>query len=346
MPRNRYRKALWIGAGTVGAAVAVRTFLARRKEVDLSGQVVLITGGSRGLGLALAREFARRGCRIALCARDRGELEAAAAGLSADADVATFVCNVSSQSEVERMIEEAIAHFGTIDILVNNAGDIQVGPVQSMTIGDFDSAMGVMFWGMVYSSMALLPHMLRRRSGRIVNITSIGGKVAVPHLLPYDCAKFAALGFSEGLHAELGGTGVKVTTIAPGLMRTGSYLNAWFKGDAEREAFWFGLGATLPGISMDARRAARQIVRAAARGEAESILSLPAKVLALSHGVFPGATAEALSWINRLALPSGSSPHKVRGRDTEVLHAPFMKALTFLGRQAARHLHEDVQVAQ
>jgi len=253
---SKYRTALWIGAGAMGGG-ALATGLALsaavlRRRPDLAGQVVLITGGSRGLGFALAREFARQGCRVAICARNHDELKAATGALERYDSVAGYACDVTCQDEVEHLIEATITRFGTMDILVNNAGEIQVGPVQSLTIEDFKAAMDVMFWGMVYSSMAVLPHFLRKESGRIVNITSIGGKVAVPHLLPYTSAKFAALGFSEGLRAELKGTGIAVTTVVPGLMRTGGHLNASFQGDVEREAVWFGLGATLPGISINA----------------------------------------------------------------------------------------------
>jgi len=207
---------------------------------------------------------------------------------------------------VDALIQATISRFGKLDILVNNAGEIQVGPIQSMTVDDFRASMDVMYWGCVYTSLALLPHLLKRQSGRIVNITSIGAKVAVPHLVPYASAKFAAYGFSQGLHAELTGTGVGVTTVAPGLMRTGSYLNAKFKGDTEREALWFSLGATLPVTSIDAGRAARQIVKAVARGDSDVTLSLPAKALALFHGVFPGTTADILAWVNRTVLPEAS----------------------------------------
>ena len=125
--------------------------------------------------------------------------------------------------------------------------------------------MGVMFWGTLYPVLAVLPQMRARRRGRIVNVTSVGGKVAVPHLLPYAAAKFAATGLSQGLRAELARDGITVTTVAPGLMRTGSFLNAYFKGQAVREFAPFAVLSTLPFFSIDARRAARQVVGAAKR---------------------------------------------------------------------------------
>jgi len=152
--------------------------------------------------------------------------------------------------------------------------------------------MNVIYWGTVHTTLAVLPHMLGRGAGRIVNVTSIGGRVSVPHLLPYSCAKFAAVAFSEGLRSELSGTGVKTITIAPGLMRTGSFLNAKFKGDDESEASWFAAAASLPGISMSAQRAVNQIIAATERGAAERTLSVPAQVLGLAHGLCPGWTAD------------------------------------------------------
>jgi NAD(P)-dependent dehydrogenase (short-subunit alcohol dehydrogenase family) len=214
------------------------------RQANLQGQVVLLTGGSRGLGLALAREFARAGCRLVLCARDAQELERAQQHLAQrGADVLTVPCNVADQEQVNHLVERAIERFGRIDILVNNAGVIQVGPLHTVTVEDFKTALDVMFWGLLYPTLAVLPQMLQRGSGRIVNITSIGGMVSVPHLLPYNCAKFAAVGLSEGLRAELGREGIHVTTIVPGLMHTGSYLHAMFKGQQEREFTWFALGS-------------------------------------------------------------------------------------------------------
>src|SRR5581483_2405495 len=264
---------MMLGSAAVGLGVAVALWR-RRQTFDLRGKVVLITGGSRGLGLALARGFAQEGARLVLCARELSELQAAQEDLARwTSDVIIVPCDVSDCEQVEFLIEAAVRDYGRIDVLVNNAGIIQVGPIQTMTLEDFDRAMEVIFWGTVHPTLAVLPDMLERGDGRIVNITSVGGKVSVPHLLPYSCAKFAAVAFSEGLRSELHGSGVKTITIAPGLMRTGSFLNAEFKGDDEREAAWFSVSASLPGPSMSAVRAARQIISATKRGTAEKILS-------------------------------------------------------------------------
>ncbi|HVV47434.1 MAG TPA: SDR family oxidoreductase, partial [Bryobacteraceae bacterium] len=191
------------------------------------GKIVLITGGSRGLGLAMAREFGSHGATVAICARDEAELKAAQADLARRGVRAhAFPCDISNRDQVFRMIAEATGQLGRIDILVNNAGILKVGPFSQMDVADFEDAMKVMFWGPLYATLAVLPAMRARGEGGIVNITSIGGKVSMPHLLPYSCAKFAAVALSEGLRAELAPSGIRVTTIAPGLLRTGSHLRA------------------------------------------------------------------------------------------------------------------------
>jgi len=276
----------------------------RRDSRALTGEVAIVTGGSRGLGRLIAEELSRHGCRIVVCARDRGELEETERSLAAlGADVLTVVCDVQDPDDLYRLIHATLDRFGRIDLLVNNAGTIQVGPAQELQIADFERALSVIFWGTVRATLAVLPYMRARRHGRIVNITSIGGKVAVPHLLPYDCAKFATVGFSEGLRAELARDGVSVTTIVPGLMRTGSHRFASFEGQAGKERRWFSALARLPGLSMNARRAARQVVRAASRRQAERVLGLPAKMLRLSVSLAPGLAARLLALIDRL-LPS------------------------------------------
>jgi short-subunit dehydrogenase len=347
----RLKTAVGIGAGmTAGMATLAgvgmglagwKLYRRVRSGESLAGRVVLITGGSRGLGLALAEEFAGQGARLVICARDQRELETARARLAAQgAEVLAVTCDVSVQDDVQSLVNEATARFGRIDVLVNNAGVIQVGPLEAQTLMDFQEAMDVMFWGMVYPTLAVLPQMKQRGGGHIANITSIGGKVSVPHLLPYSCAKFAGVGFSEGLRSELGRHGVQVTTVVPGLMRTGSHLNAYFKGKNQEEFTWFSLGATLPVSAMSARRAARRIVSAIRRGQAEIILTPQAKALALLHGVAPGATADILGLVNRV-LPQGEGRGRERhlGRDSEtrVTRSP----LTALGRKAARELNQQ-----
>lgn len=328
------------GCVLAGGLLLAGALLARRHpETSLRGRVVLITGGSRGLGLLLAREFGREGCRVAICARDPEELDGARLDLEGrGVEVLATPCDVSRREEVERWVAEVERAFGGVDVLVNNAGIIQVGPFDATTLEDFEQAMAVNFWGAVHATLAALPRMRAREDGRIVNITSIGGKVAVPHLLPYDCAKFALVGFSEGLRAELAGSGIRVTTIVPGLMRTGSPSNALFKGQQEKEFTWFSLGDATPLTAMDAERAARRIVLATRRGEAEVTLTWQAKAIRLVHDLFPGATADALGWVNRLLPAEGGTTGTARGMELATALSP--SSLTAPMNRAARENNE------
>jgi NAD(P)-dependent dehydrogenase (short-subunit alcohol dehydrogenase family) len=308
-----------VSGAALGAIAAWR--VARRARFRLDGKVVLVTGGSRGLGLLIARELARHPCRLVVCARDAGELERAWHELvGRGAEVLAMSCDVSDRESVEHLVEQVQSRFGPVDVLINNASIIQVGPLETMTLEDFERALAVNFWGTVYPTLALLPSMRARGSGRIVNITSIGGKVAVPHLLPYDCAKFATLGFSEGLRAEAARDGVLVTTVVPGLMRTGSPVNAAYKGDHAREYRWFALGDATALTAMSATRAARRVVAALLRGEVELTLGWQAKLLRLVHALLPSTTQRLLAAVNRLlpgAPTDGDAVLERRGRELE-----------------------------
>ena len=219
-----------MAGASAGVFLAVRAALRWWHEYDLRGKTVLITGGSRGLGLVLAREIAREGAHVAICARDEDELERAYEDLTGRGAraVLTVACDVTRREQVEDMVRVVRDHFGQIDVLVNNAGMIQVGPVEVMTLDDYEESMRTHFWAPLYAMMAVLPDMRQRGDGRIVNISSIGGKVSVPHLVPYCASKFALSGLSEGLRSELAKDNVMVTTVCPGLMRTGSPDNAFF----------------------------------------------------------------------------------------------------------------------
>lgn len=327
-----------VGIGTALAARAL--WKSTRASEDFREQVVVITGGSRGLGFAIAQEFAVRGARIVICARDEESLREAEQKLRAQgAKVLAIRCDIGKREEAEALIREASGQFGRVDVLVNNAGTIEVGPLETQTVDDFEEAMRTMFWGAVYATLAVVPQMCARRGGHIANITSIGGKVAIPHLLPYCSAKFATVGFSEGLRAELGKDHVKVTTVVPGLMRTGSHLNATFKGDHRKEYTWFSLGATLPFTAMSASRAAARIVNAIARGSAEIILTPQAKALALAHGIAPGLVSDALGMVHRVMPGTGSKDYgRHIGKESETFVSGSF--LTTLGRSAGRELNQ------
>jgi NAD(P)-dependent dehydrogenase (short-subunit alcohol dehydrogenase family) len=292
---------------TGAALAATARALRRRPPIQLRDRVAVITGGSRGLGLLMARELAAEGARIAILARDPAELDLARRELAAVGGqrVLALPCDVGNEDEVRWAIDAAAERFGRLDILINNAGVIQVGPLEHMTVVDFEEAMRVHFWGPLYATLAALPHLRKRETARIVNISSIGGRIAIPHLVPYSASKFALVGLSDGLRSELAREGIYVTTVCPGLMRTGSHVNARFKGKREEEFAWFAVGDSLPLTSMAGRRAARRILEACRYGEPTLTLTPQAKAAAIANTVAPNVVARLLELTARL-LPGPS----------------------------------------
>jgi short-subunit dehydrogenase len=335
------------GSGMLGAAFSMVMGLrkmARKKNEDLAGQVVMITGGTRGLGLAIAEEFARQGAKLVLCAREPEEVERARDDLmKRGAEVIAKTCDVTVHEEVIKLEREVTDQLGRIDILVNNAGVITVGPLIMQTYADYENSMNVMFWGMYHPTMAVLPQMQARHSGHIVNVTSIGGKISVPHLSAYSTAKFAAVGFSEGLHAEMTKDGIKVLTVIPGLMRTGSYVNITTKGRHKNEYNWFSVLANLPFTSTSAKKAAQQIVKATQSGKGRLVISIQAKLALLLHDLFPGFTASMLVLVDRL-LPKTDgfeNMESIRGSETNTRLS--RSPVTALGQKAVKTYNEEVK---
>ena len=306
----------------------------------LAGRVVIITGGSRGLGLLMARELKKEGARLALFARNRDELMRAKEELDGTTSVLAITCDVSERAQVQQAVDIVIQHFGRVDMLVNNAGIIQVGPIEHMTYSDFHEAMNVHFWGALHCTDAVLPHMRRRRSGRIVNIASIGGLIAVPHLAPYAASKFALVGYSDAVRTEVAKDGICVTTVCPGLMRTGSAVNALMKGRHGAEFAWFAALSSMPLVSIDARRAARKIVRAARRGLPHLTITPQARFAAVMERLMPNTFARAMIVANRV-LPGAD---RVWGNEAwpgrESRPAKLPRLVTMLGDRAARRNNE------
>ena len=337
---GKFVKALGWSGFVVGCAL-VREILQQSRYWDLNGKVVLISGGSRGLGLVLAREFATHGARVAICARDEEDLVHVRDEFVSRGDhFFSTQCDVADRGQVQAMIDSVENKFGHIDVLVNNAGTILVGPVEQMTIEDFEEAMRINFWGAVHTTLGVLPKMRQRQQGRIVNIASIGGKVAFPHLLPYTASKFALVGFSEGLRTELAKDGVWVTTIVPSLMRTGSPRNAEFKGAHEKEYAWFTITDSLPGASMSAQSAARRIVRACQNGESEVVLGLPAQLAVIANGVAPGLLSDLLAAGDEWILPRATDAETERRKGYESESRVTKSRLTSLTRAAERANNE------
>jgi NAD(P)-dependent dehydrogenase (short-subunit alcohol dehydrogenase family) len=333
---------------TLAAAAGLATsawLVARPRRIPLANEVVVITGGSRGLGLVMARQLARQGARLALIARSQEELDEARRQVeNLGGEVLTVACNVANREELAAAIDGIVDHYGHIDVLINNAGVIQVGPLDHMTIDDFEESLDVHFWGPLYAIWEVAPHMRERGKGRIVNISSLGGKVSVPHLLPYCVGKHALAGLSEGLGHELRKDGIFVTTVYPSLMRTGSPPNAGIKGQRDKEYTWFAVGDSLPLLAIDAERAARRILDALRRGQPR-LIAPQTRMLMVLDSLAPGAFARVSGAVNRLlpkpAGPEGDAAERGRAHETPLTRS----FLTVLGRKAGARNNEGIEAA-
>jgi len=285
---------------------------------DFANKHVLITGGSRGLGLLLARELAKQRARLTLCARSEEELQIAQQELErTGTPVKTILCDVTHREEVIECVQQARAHFGPIDVLINNAGIINVAPAEELILEDFDNALRTHLYGPLYMTMEVLPDMRQRKEGRIVNISSLGGKMAIPHMLSYTVSKFALCGLSEGLRHELRKDGILVTTVCPGVMRTGSHLQAEFKGQNELEYAWCASLSNVPGLTVSGESAAQKILCACSHGKAELVIGIPAKLAVTFNALAPELSARLNEMVNRLLPePGGIGKQSAKGYES------------------------------
>jgi NAD(P)-dependent dehydrogenase (short-subunit alcohol dehydrogenase family) len=291
---------------TLGGLVLAGCLISRatRRTCSFTGKIILITGGSRGLGLELARQFCAEGARVALLARDPQELANARDELmQRGGDVLTVPCDLLERKQIESAVQKVVQHFGGLDVVINNAGIIDIGPLEHMGREDFQRAMNLHFWAPFELIMQALPHLRRRGGGRIVNIASIGGRMAVPHLAPYCASKFALVGLSDALRTELARDRIHVTTVTPGLMRTGSEGNAKFRGNHRAEYTWFSLSTALPFASVRAERAAAQILSACRRGLPSLTIPLAARAAILGNALFPNIAGSMMKVMNTVLLP-------------------------------------------
>jgi NAD(P)-dependent dehydrogenase (short-subunit alcohol dehydrogenase family) len=332
------RVVVFAGALLLAAWLIAR--LIRTAFYPLRDKVALITGGSRGLGLVLARHICARGGNVALVARDPEELGRAKADLAPrGGKVLIIQCDLLDAEQIQSAVRRIIDRFGKIDILINNAGIIEVGPLEHLTREDFERAMRLHFWAPYELISQIVPEMRIWGGGRIVNISSIGGKVAVPHMASYSASKFALTGFSDAVRAELARDKIHVTTIAPGMMRTGSHVNAKFKGKHDDEFAWFAASAGAPLISMNADRAARKILAACRRGQPSLTLTFAARFGILANALFPNLTGYMMKFVNRF-LPEAGGEEGNRSRAGGQLPRRAPEWLTRLADRATKKNNE------
>lgn len=306
-----------IALAGLGLLAVARAVYRRVTRLDYRDKVVIITGGSRGLGLEMARIAASKGAKLALCARSQEDLANAAAELAATgAEVLTVAADLSRPEDAQHVIEQVIGRYGRIDILINNAGVMMLGPENVMNAEDYRQVMDSNCWSALHMIQAALPHLRAQGGGRIANISSIGGKVSVPHMLPYSVSKFALTALSEGMAAELKKDQIVVTTVIPNLMRTGSPRNVSIKGAHEDEYAWFKIADSLPLLSQDARAAAESIMEGIAAGDTEVILTPIARAASIMNGLAPGTVTTLMQWADHF-LPQSDDTTVRMGHESE-----------------------------
>jgi len=326
--RMTIRDRVMIGAAAgAGLAWGARQLLRASRRIALEGRVVIVTGASTGHGLMAARYAAQHGAHLVLASRDAENLHAAEIDMAhaGARSVMAVPTDVTDREQCQYLVELAVERHGRLDVLVNNAGIMLVGPMETMTIDDFEATMATHFWGALHCSLAALPFMRARRFGRIANVISLGGKMPIPHLLAYTASKYALAGLTQAMRTELAKDGILVTGVYPNLMRTGGHTHAWIKGSHKTEYSLVGIGDVLPVLSTSAETVARKLWQAVCDGDADIVVGWPARVAATVHALFPNWSIEGLTLLNQV-LPGASGPNQaiqgqdIHGRLPEVLN--------------------------
>jgi len=254
----------------------------------LEQSVAVVTGAAGGIGRALARRLAAEGASLALADLDADALDAPARALAAQGcEVSTHAVDVADAARVGEFARAVEERHGRADVLINNAGVALIGDVEEVSLADIEWLMGVNFWGVVHGVKHFLPLLRRQPRSYVVNVSSIFGVVAPPGQAAYCASKFAVRGFTEALRHELEGTGVQVSCVHPGGVRTGIARAArpgagadTSKCDREAERFE-RLAVTAP------EAAAERIVSGMLRGEARILVGRDARQIDLIQRLLP-----------------------------------------------------------
>lgn len=237
----------------------------------LMNKIACITGASSGIGLATAHALANEGFRLILCGRRKDQLLQLQADLPVESHVLTF--DVSVLAEVEAAFTSLPEAWKSIDVLLNNAGNAHgLGPIQSGDVADWDAMMHMNVDGLLYVSRAVIPQMIERQTGHILNISSIAGKQVYPNGNVYCASKAAVEALSQGMRQDLNVHGIKVSNIAPGAVNTG-FSQVRFKGDqAKADAVYAGFE---PLVATDVADLIRYMVMAPAHVNIADVTILP-----------------------------------------------------------------------
>jgi NAD(P)-dependent dehydrogenase (short-subunit alcohol dehydrogenase family) len=315
----RTRDKLALGAiAAAGTMWGAKAWLRSRRWIELRDRVVVITGAASGFGLIQARQAAAQGAIVVLAARDAEVLDEAAESVRREGarEVLAIPTDVSKQEEAERLIDQTVERFGRIEVLINTAGLMLVGAEPTLTLDDFRTLMDVNFWGAVYTSRAALRHMRPARFGRIANVSSVGGRFAAPHMMPYTTSKFALTGYTKSLRPEALRDNIYVTGIYPSTIRTGGHRHAWIKGNQTAEYSWFSLGDVIPGVATSVETAARMTLKGIQSGDPEVIIGLAGRIKIAIDGLMPDWSSEMIDLLeNAFPAPTNLESPAVQGKD-------------------------------
>ena len=266
-----------------------------------SGKTIIITGATSGIGLACARNFASKGARLVLAARDQGKLEAVEKELSASAEVLAVRADVSCEDDCRNLVEKAVEHFGGVDILVNNAGISMRALFRDLDLKVIRSLMDTNFWGTVYCTKYALPYLLKAK-GSVVGVISTAGFVGLPGRTGYSSSKFAVRGFLNTLRIEHIKDGLHVMVFAPGFTSS-NIRNTALTADGSQQ----GKTPRDEGKMMSAEQVALKMERGIRRRKAQMVLTPVGKLTYWLGNRFPRLT-DRLEYIYMAKEPD--SPFK------------------------------------
>lgn len=248
---------------------------------DFQDRVAVVTGAAGGIGRATAIELARQGCHLAISDINGEGLQETAGEIEAlGRKVSTHVMDVADKAAMEAFPQAVLDAHGRVDIVVNNAGVAVSDYVESISLEDFEWIVGINFWGVVYGTRFFLPHMIKAGEGHIVNISSLFGIIGVPSQAAYCATKFAVRGFTESLRIEMMGTGIGVTAVHPGGVRTNIARSARYHHGPAGETDQKVAAADFDRIARTTPESAgRQIAKAIRRNQGKLRIGADARLL-------------------------------------------------------------------
>jgi NAD(P)-dependent dehydrogenase (short-subunit alcohol dehydrogenase family) len=275
---------------------------------NLASKTAAVTGAASGIGRMLAVNLAKEGCNLALADLNAEGLKETAGLITDNVKVSTHIVDVSIREQVFKFAEEAAKHHGGVDIIINNAGVVVADFLETIPLEDFKWLFGINFWGVVYGTMAFLPHLKKQPEGHVVNISSINGIVPNPCNGPYCSAKFAVKGYTETLAQEMHGTNISVSCVHPGGIKTNIGRNA----KVNRSLYSISKEKAVELYDKEifkttADKAARIIISGIKRNRRRIMVGNDAKVVDLIARIFPVGVVNLIAFITRRLMQKYSN---------------------------------------